>query len=402
LGCDKNRCDSEVIASHFVAQGDSIVDNDADADVMVVNTCGFINSARKESINAIIDKFGYKGENKKIIVCGCLVERYRDELSKEMQEVDMFCTLKELVKTNVNKLLSTPKSYCYIKIAEGCNRQCSFCTIPDIKGGYKSRAIADITGEIKHLAVPEIILVAQDVTAFGMDIDTNLVALLREISKIECVKRIRLHYCYPDLITDELIYEIADNDKICPYLDIPLQHCNQRILGLMNRTGDYRQLTGLIAKLRQRIPNLTIRSTLLVGFPTETDTEFDELLSFINEVKMDYVGFFAYSREHGTKSYNMPQVSGKIKRERLKVAEITQSKILYNKNNNMVGSSVKVVWDGGTDKHGNCICRTAGQSPEVDPCVLVPNTVGRFYEMGTEYTVRITGVQRQNLVGGAV
>jgi ribosomal protein S12 methylthiotransferase len=397
LGCDKNRCDSEVIASYFAARGGSIIGSDLDADIIVVNTCGFINSARKESINAIIDKFKYKKDGKKIIVCGCLVEKYRAELQKDMPEVDAFYILDELVKMPTQKLLSTPKSYAYIKIAEGCSRNCAFCTIPGIKGAFRSRPAPEITAEIRHLNVPEVILVAQDVTAYGIDTGAGgLAALLKEISRVNCVKRIRLHYCYPDMITDELITEIADNPKVCKYIDIPLQHCNARILKMMNRTGSYGQLAGLIAKLRARIPNLVIRSTLMVGFPTETDLEFGELLAFIREVKMDYVGFFAYSREAGTASYSMEQVPAKIKNAMKKQAEIVQSEILRVKNYSMVGKAVSVVCDGAADERGRYVCRTEWQSPEVDPCVIVS---GVNLAAGGQYRVKITGVKKQNLTG---
>jgi ribosomal protein S12 methylthiotransferase len=382
LGCDKNRCDSEIIAAYFVNMGYAIIAADEDADIIVINTCAFINSARRESVNAITDRLKYI--NKKIIVCGCLVEKHRAELEKDLPEVTAFCTIKDFSNKNINKLLSSPKSYVYIKIAEGCNNSCSFCTIPNFKGKYTARADSDIINEIKHFAgigVGEFILVAQDVTSYP-----NLVRLLKDITQINGVRRIRLHYCYPNKITDELINEVAVNDKICKYLDIPFQHCNQRILKSMNRRGSVREYTELIKKIRAKIPNITIRSTFMVGFPTETDDEFSELIDFIKDVKLDYVGFFIYSREEGTTSYNMKQVPARIKNIRLKLAEKVQASILKEKNEKMIGKTIKIIWDG---KNG----RTPGQSPDVDTYVLVKDD---NLEIGKEYTVKIIGVKKNN------
>ncbi len=384
LGCDKNRADSEVLAGYLQRAGCQMIDNDAEADIIIVNTCGFINHARQESINAITGKLQYK-PRAQLVVCGCIVPNNREELKAGLPEVDVWWETKnyealaELLTGKVavagNKLLSTPPSYVYIKIADGCNRRCAFCTIPLIRGGYVSRPIDDIVSEVRHFAelgVPEYILVAQDVTMYGVDIGSNLVDLLEAITAVNGVKRVRLHYCYPELLTDKLLKEIATNDKIVKYLDIPFQHCNGRILKLMGRRGDAETYATLIEKIRKVIPGVTIRATMMVGFPTETDTEFEELVQFLQTVKLDYVGFFAYSREKGTPAYAMPQIKAPVKRKRLKTVESVQQTILDAKHASEHGRTVHVVCDAVVD--GVARCRTAAQSPEVDPCIYIDQT----------------------------
>lgn len=393
LGCDKNRVDSEQLAAYLQQAGFTFVAEDRLADVIIVNTCGFINSARKESIEVITAKLQYK-PHAQIVVCGCLVENHRAELAAGLPEVDLWWGTKDyqklaatLADKTVNaamKLLSTPPSYTYIKIADGCNRNCAFCTIPSIRGRYVSRPLADIVAEVTHFAnlgVPEFILVAQDVTMYGVDLQTNLVTLLQRITKVPGVKRVRLHYCYPDLLTDALLNEMAHNPKIVRYLDIPFQHCNGRILQLMHRKGDAATFAALIAKIRELMPDVTLRATFMVGFPTETAAEFDELLAFLKQVQLDYVGFFAYSREKGTASYALPQVPAAVKRARLRAAEAVQADILATKEAARKGTTVRVICDAVTD--GVAQCRTAGQSPDVDPCIYVAGdfVVGQEYDI---------------------
>ena len=398
LGCDKNRADSEVLAGYLQRAGCSMVTSDDEADIIIVNTCGFINSARQESINCITEKLIHKS-HAQLVVCGCIVPNNRDELREGLPEVDIWwdtknyqdlaklLTGKEIVAGN--KLLSTPSSYVYIKIADGCNRRCAFCTIPSIRGKYVSRAIDDIVAEVEHFAklgVPEFILVAQDVTMYGVDIGCGLVDLLRAITAVDGVKRVRLHYCYPELLTDKLLQEIADNERIVKYLDIPFQHCNARILKLMGRRGDAESYRDLIAKIRRLIPGVTIRATMMVGFPTETDAEFNELVEFLKVVKLDYVGFFAYSRESGTAAFDMKQVKAAVKKERLRVVENTQQKILDAKHESEKGRTVRVVCDAVVE--GIARCRTAAQSPEVDPCIYIEEVnQGESFIVGHEYDI---------------
>ena len=398
LGCDKNRADSEVLAGYLQRAGCSMVTSDDEADIIIVNTCGFINSARQESINCITEKLIHKS-HAQLVVCGCIVPNNRDELREGLPEVDIWwdtknyqdlaklLTGKEIVAGN--KLLSTPSSYVYIKIADGCNRRCAFCTIPSIRGKYISRAIDDIVAEVEHFAklgVPEFILVAQDVTMYGVDIGSGLVDLLRAITAVDGVKRVRLHYCYPELLTDKLLQEIADNERIVKYLDIPFQHCNARILKLMGRRGDAESYRDLIAKIRRLIPGVTIRATMMVGFPTETDAEFNELVEFLKVVKLDYVGFFAYSREPGTAAFDMKQVKAAVKKERLRVVENTQQKILDAKHESEKGRTVRVVCDAVVE--GIARCRTAAQSPEVDPCIYIEEAnQGESFIVGHEYDI---------------
>lgn len=400
LGCDKNRSDSEVLAGYLQRAGCQMVTSDADADIIIVNTCGFINSARRESINCITEKLVYK-PHAQLVVCGCIVPNNRQELLEGLPEVDVWwdtknyqdlaalLTGKEVV--NGNKLLSTPSSYAYIKIADGCNRRCTFCTIPSIRGKYVSRAINEIVAEVQHFAslgVPEFILVAQDVTMYGVDIGCGLVDLLRAITVIDGVKRVRLHYCYPELLTDKLLQEIAANEKVVKYLDIPFQHCNARILKLMGRRGDMESYRKLISKIRTMIPDITIRATMMVGFPTETDDEFNELVEFLKAVKLDYVGFFAYSREKGTVSYSLPQVKAAVKKTRLRTVEFVQQEILDKKHEREKGKLVRVVCDAVVN--GVARCRTAAQSPEVDPCIYIDQTEqDEPFVVGQEYDIRL-------------
>lgn len=400
LGCDKNRADSEVLAGYLQRAGCQMIDNDDEADIIIVNTCGFINSARKESIEVITDKLPHKS-HAQLVVCGCIVPNNQQALKDGLPEVDVwwgtkdYQALAELLTAKApvdgNKLLSTPSSYVYIKIADGCNRRCAFCTIPLIRGKYVSRTIDDIVAEVRHFAtlgVPEYILVAQDVTMYGLDIGSNLVELLRAITAVDGVKRVRLHYCYPDLLTDKLLTEIANNARVVKYLDIPFQHCNARILRLMGRHGDAESYAALIAKIRKIIPEVTIRATMMVGFPTETDAEFDELVAFLKTVKLDYVGFFAYSREKGTVAYGMKQVKSTVKKARLRTVERVQQAILDAKHAGEHGKIVHVVCDAVID--GVARCRTAAQSPEVDPCIYIEQSVtDEPMIVGHEYDIRL-------------
>ena len=405
LGCDKNTCDSEQLAAELRAKGHILVATDADADVIIINTCSFIESARREAIKVIKSKFKYK-PRAKIVVTGCATVKHRNIIPDGVDEIW------EISKSQtVPKLLSTPRSYAYIKIADGCDNQCAYCTIPSIRGGYVSRPKQDIIDEVTHFAnlgVKEFILVAQDLTKYSSignqynlsgqkhsGQTSGLTNLLQSISRVRGVQRIRLHYVYPSGITDDLIDEVAKNPKVCKYLDIPFQHVSRRIVELMNRKGSSEEYTALIEKLRNRIPGIAIRSTFMVGFPTETDEEFAELCNFMKINQLDFVGFFAYSREAGTRAYAMSQISAKTKNMRLRAIQAVQRDVLLHKDKKLIGKTVKVICDFHDSMIGYSIARTQYQSPEVDPCVIIHEPM----QPGQEYTVRITDTQEENLIG---
>jgi len=380
LGCDKNTCDSETLAGALKAQGFTFVARDEDAEMIIVNTCAFIKSARDEAIKVIKSKFKHKA---KIVVTGCLT-KYPD-LIPDGAEVW------EIGKFSGEKLLSTPPSYAYIKISDGCDNCCTYCTIPSIRGGYKPRTEQDILSEITRFAklgVGEFILVAQDLTKYP-----GLVALIKKISNIRGVQRIRLHYVYPSGITDELVSEVKSNPRVCKYLDIPFQHVSPRILKLMNRKpGDY---LALVKKLQ----GITIRSTFMVGFPTETDNDFEMLLDFLKKAKLDYVGFFKFSREKGTTAYSLPdQVDPKTKNTRLFAAETLQNSTLLEKHRRLVGQTLKVVCDFCDNVIGYSVTRSEAQSPEVDPVIIINSKM----RTGEYAQVKITGMDRENLIGELV
>jgi ribosomal protein S12 methylthiotransferase len=383
LGCDKNTCDSEALAGALRARGVTLVSNDKDADIIVVNTCAFIKSARTEAIRVIKSKFKYGA---KVVVTGCITVNHRDLIPSGAE-------VWEIGKFSGQKLLSTPGSYAYIKISDGCNNNCSYCTIPSIRGKFRARDEMDIYGEVAHFAklgVGEFILVAQDLTKYP-----TLVPLIQKISRIRGVQRIRLHYVYPNGITDELIAEVAYNDKVCKYLDIPFQHVSPRILKLMNRKGGVDEYFALVQKLRERIPGITIRSTFMVGFPTETEEDFKMLCDFLKTARLDYVGFFAYSREVGTPAYSMPQTSRKTKTARLKAIQALQNNIRNQIHESIIGKTVKVVCDFCDDVLGYSITRCEHLSPDVDPVIIVKGTM----KVGEYANARITETSIIDLIG---
>lgn len=386
LGCDKNTCDSESLAGALKAQGFLFVADDAEADIIIVNTCAFIKSARDEAIKVIKSKLKY---NARVVVTGCITVKHKDLIPNGVE-------ILEIGKLQGQKLLSTPQSYAYIKISDGCNNHCSYCTIPSIRGSYKARPEAEILDEIARFAiigVPEYILVAQDLTKYP-----NLVGLIQNISKINGVERIRLHYVYPNGITKDLVKEIAHNPKVCKYLDIPFQHVSPRIIKLMNRKGGAEAYLEIINNLRKSIPGIIIRSTFMVGFPTEADEDFCMLCDFLEAAKLDYVGFFKYSREPETAAYLMPQVNPRTKSLRLDAVEAIQSGILEEKHANLIGQTLKVVCDYYDAVLGCSITRCEFQSPEVDPVIFVH---GRL-KPGEFAKTKIVGTQEKNLLGELV
>ena len=388
LGCDKNRVDTENIITKLSRKEFEIVGNAEDANIIIINTCAFLGLAREEAIQTIQEMSNYKncGNLEKLIVVGCLPLLLKDKLLEEHKEIDYFVLPEdyerideiifnlynqkyEAIKSEKNsRRLTTPLHYAYVKIADGCNNRCAFCKIPFIRGDYKSRKIDDILEEVELLVangVKEIILVAQDVTRFGLENKESLVMLLKELARIKKLVWIRLLYCYPDLITDELIEEIANNPKVVHYLDIPLQHVSNHVLVNMKRRSRKRDIVELINKLRRKIPDIKIRTTFMVGFPNETKRDFKELCGFLKIFKLDNVGFFKFSREEGTLAYDMEgQIEESVKDKRLEIVQRLQEKIISKKNRKLKGHILKVIIDDKVDDV--YIARPYFSAPDVD------------------------------------
>ena len=353
LGCEKNLVDSENILGLLVKNHYQIVNDKEEADILVINTCGFIEASKKESIDTILDNIGKK---QKVVVTGCLVNRYIDELKKEIPEVDLWIPIRDYPRFNAllatldheltnyeglndnYRVISTGSYSAYLKIGEGCSNCCSYCAIPLIRGPYVSRPFESVIEEAKKLAkdgYKELIVLEQDTTRYGLDLKDKktIVDLLKELLKIKGLEYIRLLYLYPDEITDDLIDLIAKEERLTPYFDIPIQHSEDKILKAMNRRGDKEYLRNLFIKIRNKIPHAILRTTVMVGFPGENKEDFANLMRFIEEIKLDHLGAFKYSKEEGTASYNYPhQVSERIKQERLDALMELQQKISYEQN----------------------------------------------------------------------
>ncbi|MDD2634411.1 MAG: 30S ribosomal protein S12 methylthiotransferase RimO [Bacteroidales bacterium] len=396
LGCSKNVVDSEQFAVQASMAGFEVVHNldEIDFNIAIVNTCGFINDAKEESINMIFQLVNLKNSGKleKIIVFGCLAQRYMNELKAEIPEVDVFCgnydvsELLNLIEADFDKkhkydrILDSPGHYAYLKIAEGCNRQCGFCAIPLIKGNYVSRAKSDILEEAQVLAskgVKELIIIAQDISYYGYDIDKqlHLPELIEELSKIKDIKWIRLHYLFPFLFPESLLDIIANNPKVCNYIDIPLQHISDNILKKMKRGATKKQTLELLSKMRQKLPDATFRTTMLVGYPTETEEDFNELLEFISEFKFDKLGVFTYSEEEGTsaaKKYT-DNISEEVKNHRADILMERQREISLSLNSLKLNQTLRVIVDDfdGDMYHG----RSQYDSVEVDGEVVFTSDV---------------------------
>ena len=430
LGCAKNKIDSELFLGLASKYGFDINANYTylelvdpedleSADVIVINTCGFIEPAKKESIDTIIDMLDYQKEGKIIVAMGCLVERYLDELKKEIPEVDYFLPIRsynELFKffqklANSNekydfyhseRIISTPSKSAYIRIGEGCDNCCTYCAIPLIRGSYKSRPIDDIMSEIMYLKmqnINELTIIAQDTSKYGIDINSSLSELLDAIASKNYFKWIRVLYLYPDEITDELIQTFKKYDSIVKYFDIPIQHCNNRILKAMNRRGSKELIESLINKIRQEIPSATIRTTLIVGFPSETDKEFEELVDFVDEMKFDHLGAFTYSDEEGTKAHNMKgHLSEDIKNNRLDIIMKHQYLINQKRLDSLIGQTVLAMFDH-IDLDLNCYCfRYAAQAlDDVDGYIYVE--MFDDAEIGEFYKIKITDHSDYDLYG---
>ena len=403
LGCAKNRVDGEMMLYNLREAGYELVADVANSEVAIVNTCGFIEDAKQESIDEILELAELKkeGKIKAIIVTGCLAERYQTEVMKELYEVDAVMgigankNIAEVIKEVLEgtkkesfpnkeelslcggRVRTTPFYYAYLKIAEGCDNKCTYCAIPMIRGKFRSRPINDILQEAKELSekgVKELILIAQDTSYYGEDIygKPYLSELLKELCKIESVKYLRVLYCYPDRMTDELIDTFASEEKVLKYIDIPLQHCNGRILKMMNRHGDRESLTALINKLRERVPNITVRTTFMTGFPSETEEEFAELSEFVNEMRFERMGCFAYSAEEDTPASRMKeQLDEEVKKHRQEIIMEQQQEIMAENAQKMIGKTIKVLCEG-FDRLAECFFgRSAADAPEVDGKVFI-------------------------------
>lgn len=399
LGCDKNLIDTEVMLSKLSSDFE-ITSNREDADVLIVNTCGFIESAKQESINTLLEMADYKesGKCKVLIATGCLAQRYKNQIFEEMPEVDAVVGTgsyneiadaieeslqgkKALKMSDIDfdfevgeRIVTTPDYFAYLKIAEGCDNHCTYCIIPKLRGKYRSRKLENIYNEAVKLVkngVKELIIIAQDITMYGIDNYNKkmLPELLNKLCTIQDLKWIRLLYCYPEGIDDELIDVIKNQDKICKYLDIPMQHCSNDILKLMGRKGRKEDLVKLIVKLRQKVPDISIRTTFIVGFPDETQENFNELLDFIKEMKFDRVGAFEYSKEEDTAAAKLKgQISKHIKAQRYKKLMEIQSSISYANNSKMIGKKIEVLVEGKYEEN-TYFGRSYKDSPEIDGLV---------------------------------
>lgn len=427
LGCPKNQVDAEAMLAKLEKGGYKIVSDIEDSDVIIVNTCGFIDDAKREAIDTILEMGEYKkaGIISAIVVTGCLAERYQDEILKEMPEVDAVVGIganSDIVKicdkalcgitTSVfpnkcflsiddERKLSTPSHWAYLKIAEGCDNRCSYCAIPGIRGKFRSRKIESILDEAKQLAdkgIKELILVAQDTTKYGQDIygEYSLDKLLKQLVKIDGIEWIRLFYCYPERITDSLIDVIAKEDKICKYIDIPLQHSNSTVLKNMNRAGDGDSYRKLISKMRNRIPDLALRTTFMVGFPGETDEQFTDLCCFVDEVQFDKMGCFAFSPEEDTLAFDMDcQIDENVKKRRQEVLMNNQYTITENLNKKRIGRIYKVIIDEYADD--KYMGRSYMDSPEIDSGIIF--TSKSKHNIGDFVYVKITDYDGYDLIG---
>ena len=403
LGCAKNQVDCERMMYRLQEAGHQIQADLVGTDVIVINTCGFIDSAKSEAIDHILLAADLKaqGLTKKILVTGCLSQRYQMEVLEEMPEVDgvlgtgnyadIVGAVEQLLEgqtiavfdsidtpeQETGRVLTTPEHYAFIKIAEGCDNRCSYCIIPYLRGKFRSRQMDDVLYEARVLAasgVKELIVVAQDTSRYGIDLPGHkrlLPELLQEMCKIDGLKWIRVHYVYPDEVDDELIRVMAQEPKIVKYLDIPIQHCNDKILKLMNRRGDTQYLKELFAKLRKEIPGILIRTSVITGLPGEGEEEFEELCNFLKEMRLERVGAFPFSPEEGTPAAEMDHVPTEVAMERAQMVETIQSRIMDDYNSSMIGKTMEVLVDGFDEDYEQFYGRTYGDSPDIDGRVWI-------------------------------
>lgn len=433
LGCAKNQVDGEVFMAKLKAAGFELVDDVAMADVAIVNTCGFIDSAKKESIDEILELGLLKKEGriKKLVATGCLAERYQEEMRKEIPELDGVLGIgangdpaaylnrlleegaveafpqKDKLPLCGERELTTPSWSAYLKIAEGCDNRCSYCAIPDIRGGYRSRTMENIEEEARALAADgarELVLIAQDTTRYGIDLygKYSLAELLRRLCQIEGVAWLRVLYCYPDAITDELLDVMAQEEKVLPYIDLPLQHCSGPVLKAMNRRGDRASLTALIEKIRERVPGVVLRTTLITGFPGETGEDFTQLAEFVKEARFDWLGCFPYSQEEGTPAAELPdQVDQEEKERRAEIIMDAQIDIMDRKCQDYVGRTLPVLVEG-FDRYAECwFGRSYLNAPDVDGKVFFTAN-GRRPALGHFVNVEIEDWMNGDLTGSLV
>lgn len=398
LGCSKNLVDTEMMIGIFKEHEFSIVNNPQEADIILINTCGFIESAKQEAINTILEMAEYKKKNcKYIIATGCLVQRYKEELEKALPEVDLFINCdsydefwkevkkvikneKENKKYNLdyeNRVITTGDKMAYLKIAEGCSNRCTYCAIPQIRGPFVSRKMEDVLKEARELAkkgIKELIVIAQDTTKYGIDIygESKLAKLLEELCKIEGIEWIRFLYAYPETITDELIQVVKNNDKICKYFDIPIQHISDKVLKRMNRKSDSKSIKELIQKIRNQIPEVILRTTVIVGFPGETDEDFNELYNFIEQAGFDKLGAFTYSKEDGTPASRLKeQIHPMTKKSRYNKIMRIQQEISRKNLEAKIGQEYKVLLESVAFDGKYYIGRSYMDVPDMDGVVFI-------------------------------
>lgn len=430
LGCDKNLVDSEFMIGMLTKEGITLTDEESEADIIIINSCCFINDAKEESVNTILEMAEQKknGNCKSLIVTGCLSQRYQDEIVKEIPEVDAilgtnsydaileavkstldqqqyknFHTLEGLPKLENERVLTTGGHFAYLKISEGCNKNCTYCVIPSIRGRYRSVPMEDLVGQAKKLVdggVKELILVAQETTLYGIDLygEKSLHRLLDELNKIPGLLWIRILYCYPEEIYDELIDSMIRNTKVCHYLDLPIQHCNDMILKKMGRRTDKADIESIVSHLRNRIPDITLRTTLICGFPGETQEMHEELMQFINDMEFDRLGAFTYSPEEGTPAAEFEdQVEEEVKEDwQAEVMEL-QEEVIFDKNETLKGTELIAFIEGKVADENAYIGRTYRDAPNVDGYIFI-NTDEELMS-GDVVKVRVTGAYEYDLIG---
>jgi ribosomal protein S12 methylthiotransferase len=453
LGCPKNLVDGEVMLGLAQQAGHEITPDARDADVIVVNTCAFIDNAKQESIDAILEMAQHKRDGKRLVVTGCLAERYRDELLKEIPEIDAVLgtgevgEIVEAIESRIEgrgsridgaipmtfrrgktpdprtsniaprslptyiydadtpRVLTTPKHFAYVKIAEGCDYTCAFCIIPTLRGEYRSRARSSIVAEARSLAargVKELLLISQDTTFYGIDRQERgaLPALLRELNTIDGLEWIRMLYLYPTTITDDVLAAMAECDKVCKYVDLPLQHASADVLKRMRRPGNRQTYDRLLARIRDRVPGVTLRTTFIVGFPGETEDEFAQLEGFVEDTGFDHIGVFTYSHEEGTRAHAVADdVTPAAKRKRRDRIMKRQQRIVAARQASRIGTEVNVLIDGPSPEHDLVLQgRLEGQAPDIDPVVYLTDCDPSLYERGNLIRARIVGAQSYDLL----
>ena len=431
LGCDKNLVDTEMMLGLLNRDGYSFTDDENEADIIVINTCCFIGDAKEESVNTILEMARLKEEGrcKALIVTGCLAQRYKQEILDEIPEVDgilgtttydeisnvlsqvlggqehvqCFHDLNALPKAGTERMITTGGHYAFLKIAEGCDKRCTYCIIPSLRGSYRSVPMEELVAQAENLAqkgVKELILVAQETTVYGVDLygKKSLPELLRRLCKIEGIQWIRIQYCYPEEITDELIQVIGQEEKICHYLDLPIQHASDRILKRMGRRTSQEQLRAIIEKLRKEIPDIALRTTLISGFPGETEEDHEALLSFVDEMEFERLGVFAYSAEEDTPAASFPdQIPQEVKEERRDEIMELQQEISFDHSQSMVGQVLEMMIEGKVADENAYVGRTYMDGPGVDGLIFVQT--GEALMSGDFARVRATGAMEYDLIG---